>query len=161
MPTGFDDDLAWIRRDSRLGPTIRSAIPSGFDVYAVLDLVDERADAALLAVLAPNGTDLLVAGWIVKSEPASGDEHLLYANWPYRLRRATAAELRAAVAGEDGFPDLLFPRDHAWIVSTLWDDAWRSIGADAPTALELERALPAMDRVDPDADLATTGRRVL
>jgi hypothetical protein len=25
-------------------------------------------------------------------------------------------------------PDLIFPADHSWLVSTMWDDNWTSVG---------------------------------
>jgi hypothetical protein len=28
-------------------------------------------------------------------------------------------------------PELLFPADHSWLVSTLWDDDWRCVGGSA------------------------------
>ena len=30
-------------------------------------------------------------------------------------------------------PDVMFPRDRAWVLSTLWDDTWRCLGG--PTDL--------------------------
>jgi hypothetical protein len=44
-----------------------------------------------------------------------------------------AATWRPAPGGQSNWkstelPDLMFPEDHAWLVSTLWDDDWSSVG---------------------------------
>jgi hypothetical protein len=53
-------------------------------------------------------------------------------------------------------PELMFPTDHLWLVSTLWDDDWRCVGG--PAALvdailanpQLKRALSRLARMRPD-----------
>jgi hypothetical protein len=65
----------------------------------------------------------------------------LYTGWRYVLIEAgpeQAATWRPAPRGQSNWkstelPDLMFPEDHAWLVSTLWDDDWSSIGG--PEAL--------------------------
>jgi hypothetical protein len=54
----------------------------------------------------------------------------LYADWSYVLVEAGSEQ--AGVWRKDGWkgalPDLMFPGDHSWLISTLWDDDWRCIG---------------------------------
>jgi hypothetical protein len=56
----------------------------------------------------------------------------LYADWPYVLIDAgpeQALALRShATTWKRSLPDLLFPADHSWLLSTLWDDDWRCLG---------------------------------
>jgi len=158
-------ELDWIRIGTSLGMSIRSAVPGGFDVFGLLDIDDgaRPTEDALLNALETSEGEPLVAGWILRNSlvTETGDEHLLYANWRYRLRRVTRSDLTGRPStGVNGFPDLLFPSDHRWIVSTLWDDSWRSIGLSTDRALEVERALPTFERIHPDADISTTGRDV-
>lgn len=49
-------------------------------------------------------------------------------------------------------PELMFPADHSWLVSSLWDDAWACVGgsADLISALLIEPELRAVaERTDP------------
>jgi hypothetical protein len=61
----------------------------------------------------------------------------LYAGWHYVLVEA-GPEQAAAWRRSDGrafgtgdLPNLIFPADHSWLVSTLWDDDWSFIGGPA------------------------------
>jgi hypothetical protein len=161
-----DEDVAWIRDGTSVSRTIRSAIPDGYDVDGLVDLVEDggRTESRLLTALGIAADEELVAGWIDRDGlmTEAGDEHLLYATWRYRIRIVRTAELEGRLHPDvhDDFPDLLFPRDRAWLVSTLWDDTWRSIGASEATAREIERRLPAFERIDPTTDIADTGREV-
>ncbi|OBB96537.1 hypothetical protein A5782_04940 [Mycobacterium sp. 852002-40037_SCH5390672] len=58
----------------------------------------------------------------------------LYSGWPYVLvqagpqeaaswRRTGATPIRPYL-----LPDLMFPADRSWLVSTLWDDDWTCVG---------------------------------
>jgi hypothetical protein len=54
----------------------------------------------------------------------------MYANWGYVLVEAgpeQAARWREEQIHES-LPDLMFPADRSWLVSTLWDDDWTCIG---------------------------------
>lgn len=159
----LDEEVAWISRGTARGMSIRSAIPDGFDVYGLLDLDDEARpiEDSLLNALQPEPDEVLVAGWIVRSDRMTepGDEHTLYSGWLYRCRHVQRTDLLGRPA-RDGFPDLLFPPDHRWIVSTLWDDSWRSVGVTATQALEIARLLPGFEPIDPTTDISTTGRDV-
>ena len=53
----------------------------------------------------------------------------LYVKWPYKLVKAGAAE---ALSWRVFLPDLIFPDDHSWCLSTGWDDTWTSLGGPVP-----------------------------
>lgn len=159
-----DEDVAWIRRGTVVSETIRSAIPEGFDVYGLLDISEERPteDALLAAVTADSNTQL-VAGWIDRGPypPQPGDEHVLYSGWRYRFRRTKASQLQGLPAeGDGGFPDLLFPPDRSWLISLLWDDSWRSVGASNEVARRIKSVLPSFEPIDPELPISETGRDV-
>lgn len=55
----------------------------------------------------------------------------MYAHWSYVLVEAgpdQAAEWRARDSWGESLPDVMFPTDHSWLVTTLWDDDWTCIG---------------------------------
>lgn len=58
----------------------------------------------------------------------------VYTGWSYVLLQADpqqALHLRGhtdATPWHSALPELLFPADRSWLVSTLWDDDWRCIG---------------------------------
>jgi hypothetical protein len=61
----------------------------------------------------------------------------LYAGWHYVLVQAgpeQAATWRRRDLGsfwKGVLPDLIFPADRSWLISTLWDDDWRCLGGGA------------------------------
>jgi hypothetical protein len=63
----------------------------------------------------------------------------LYSDWPYVViqvgpdQAATWRRDADITPWHSGLPELLFPADRSWLVSTLWDDDWRCVGG--PTAL--------------------------
>lgn len=158
-----DDEISWLRGSEGRAETLGYAIPPRFEVYGALDLSEEHRpnEDSLLEALVPDPQTPLIAGWIDRGPwpPPSGDEFHLYWNWPYRIRRVALKELVGLPSeGEEGFPDLLFPLDHTWLVSLLWDDAWRSIGASEVVARRLEKRIPEFVRLDPSVPLPSTGR---
>lgn len=56
----------------------------------------------------------------------------LYAGWDYVLVQAGPEEAVSWIEGQLAWkwalPDLIFPADHSWLLSTLWDDEWSCIG---------------------------------
>lgn len=49
--------------------------------------------------------------------------------WPYKVVKAGPAQ---ALSWRVLLPDLIFPVDRSWCVSTGWDDSWTSLGGSAP-----------------------------
>jgi hypothetical protein len=55
----------------------------------------------------------------------------MYAHWSYVLVEAgpdQAAEWRSDDLWGESLPDVMFPTDRSWLVTTLWDDDWTCIG---------------------------------
>jgi hypothetical protein len=54
----------------------------------------------------------------------------LYAGWDYVLVEAGPDQAKTwRGLDEKGYlPDLIFPADRSWLVTTLWDDDWTCIG---------------------------------
>ena len=86
----------------------------------------------------------------------------LYAGWPYVV--VEAGPEQAATWRRDGgwsfwkgaLPNLMFPADRSWLLSTLWDDDWTCVGGPVslveallhrpelrPRARRVERGEPA------------------
>jgi hypothetical protein len=84
-------------------------------------------------------------------------------NWRYVLIEAGPEQALAWRSHDTrrlrSLPDLLFPTDHSWLLSKLWDDDWRCLGG--PAAL-IEALLhePQFDarRVSVDEDATPPGR---
>lgn len=146
---GGSGEVAWIAANTRPGRTIATAIPPIFDAYATVTVpaedADKRAsDEALLGLIRAQGPPH--PWWLGYLETGASDVVFpnaprirLYADWPYVLVKAgpdQAATWRPyddATPWHSALPELMFPLDHSWIVSTLWDDDWRCIGG--PTTL--------------------------
>jgi hypothetical protein len=87
----------------------------------------------------------------------------LYWGWHYVLVEAGAEQAATWRRSGDwsfwkgALPNLMFPADRSWLVSTLWDDDWTCIGG--PTALvdrylhapglEAYPVAPGQDRTPP------------
>ena len=55
----------------------------------------------------------------------------MYSDWHYVLVEAgpdQAATWREPLGWKIAIPDVMFPADRSWLVSTLWDDDWTCIG---------------------------------
>ncbi len=56
----------------------------------------------------------------------------VYRGWLYALLQAGPEEALAwrteGASYSRTLPDLIFPKDQSWLVSTLWDDSWRCVG---------------------------------
>jgi hypothetical protein len=139
---GTASEVAWIAAGTATGLTITSAIPPVFDAYATIVVPDEaRAsdehDRAVLALLCEYSPD--PSWWLGYLDVGDHDVVFpdapmvrLYADWPYVLVEAgpqQAATWRSdRSSGRGPVPDVVFPGDHAWLLSTLWDDDWRCLG---------------------------------
>ena len=149
---GSDAEVAWISEGTDVGLAITSAIPAIFEAYATIVVPHDRVlDQVLLTILADHtpaqpwwlgyldtGTDDVVFHDVPKV--------LLYSRWPYVLIEAgppQAARWRGGELRYRTLPDVIFPADHSWLLSTLWDDDWRCLGG--PAGL--------IERVHRDADL--------
>ena len=176
---GSDGDVAWIRENTRGGVAISSAIPAVFDDYATLthpgelgvprDHADEgEQDRALLALL--SASTPFQPWWLGYLETGASDvvfwdapKVTLYAGWQYVLVQAgpeQAGSWRPTAGWRNWksteLPELMFPADRSWLISTLWDDDWTCLGGPAPLIADLlaDRTLGKRARrvtVDQDA----------
>jgi hypothetical protein len=139
---GSGAEVEWIARGTATGLAITSAIPPVFDGYATIVIPDDRDPRAehdrlvldLLRRQAGNGP-----WWLGYLDTGSEDIVFpgappvsLYAHWNYVLVEAGPDQAarwrdRSWPAGRT-IPDLVFPADRSWLLSTLWDDDWRCLG---------------------------------
>lgn len=143
-PVGTVADVAWIAAETTVGTTITAAIPAVFDAYGTVVLPEDgdgqdSHDAALLSVLRAHSVD--ERWWLGYLETGADDVVFpeaprvrLYSDWPYVLVQAgpdQAATWRRRGLGSlrsCHLPNLMFPTDRRWLVSTLWDDDWTCVG---------------------------------
>ena len=142
---GTASDIAWINSATSVGLTITSGIPPVFDDYATVVLPDDSAlqprhDRALIAVLKSQSPDL--RWWLGYLERGPDSDIVfpdappvnMYADWRYVLVQAGPEEAAgwrrtgATLTRPYLIPDLMFPMDRSWLVSTLWDDDWTCVG---------------------------------
>ena len=171
---GTDAEVTWIASGTSEGRTITAAIPPMFEAYATVVLPHDaeawdRHDRAILALLGEQSADQ--SWWLGYLDTGANDivfpdapKVTLYTGWHYLLVEAGAEQ--AATWRQSGpgpfwngpLPDLMFPADHSWLLSTLWDDAWTCIGGPAELVSkfvghpELEARLVALgeDATPPD-----------
>lgn len=137
-------EVAWINSTTRPGLTVTSAIPPTYARYATIVVPDDaarnnRSDAAVLDLLSAHTPaqpwwlgylDTGVADIVFPDAP----KVIIYTGWPYALVEAgpkQAAIWRRSTnitPWHSGLPELMFPVDRSWLVSTLWDDDWRCVG---------------------------------
>ena len=149
---GPADDVAWITMATTLTNAITGAIPPIFEGYATVrlpyDWQAEQAahDAALIDVLrACSRSDSWWLGYLDTGVDDLVFPHVpevtLYLVWPYVLVEA-GADQAATWRHNDGIfkgslPNLIFPADRSWLVSTLWDDWWTCVGGPAALVEDL------------------------
>jgi len=149
---GTDADVAWIVGGTSIGRTITAALPPVFEAYATLVLPEggegqDQHDQAVLTLLREQSPNQ--PWWLGYLDTGADDivfPHApmvtLYEGWHYVLVQAgpgQAATWRNAGAWsfwKGVLPNLMFPVDRSWLVSTLWDDDWTCSGGPA----ELVRA---------------------
>jgi hypothetical protein len=154
---GTADEVDWIFDGTEPGYAITSAIPPVFDAYATIALAVEKPavkahDQALIALLRERSPDQ--PWWLGYLETGADDLVFpdapkvgLYSGWLYVLVQAgpvQAASFKDPSSWRGPLPDLMFPVDRSWLVSTLWDDDWRCVGGPA----ELIASMLADDRLD-------------
>ena len=161
---GSEHDIQWISKGTRAGLQITAAIPLGFTAYATLVHPSEpemprdgrqlrqerRQDLALVELLRQNTVQQ--PWWLGYLDTGASDivfpdapMVMLYSGWPYVLIEAgpeQAATWRPAPGAQSNWkstelPDLMFPEDHGWLVSTLWDDDWSCIGGSEALIADL------------------------
>jgi hypothetical protein len=143
---GTDAEVAWIAAGTSGGRTITAAVPPVFEAYATVAVAygEQRAthDRAVLALLAEQSPDQ--RWWLGYLDTGVDDvvfpdapKVTLYAGWHYVLVEAGPEQAGAwhpadgRAFGTGDLPNLMFPADHSWLVSTLWDDDWSCIGGPA------------------------------
>lgn len=177
---GTAADVAWIAAGTTIGMAITSAIPPVFDAYATIVIPEDTADqaqhdSALISALRAH--DAGQPWWLGYLDTGADDvvspdapRVRLYADWPYVLIQAGPEQAAGWRRWELGsfwpghLPNLMFPADRRWLVSTLWDDDWTCVGG--PAAL-IERLLhddelgPDTRRVEPDRDATPPGHQAI
>ena len=172
---GTDADVAWIAtsKSRNMGRTITAAIPAVFEAYAtvVLPAWGEGQGDHDRAMLPPLRRQSAGRPWWLGYLDTGADDIVfpdapkvtLYWGWHYVLveaRPEQAATWRRS--GDWSFwkgalPNLMFPADRSWLVSTLWDDDWTCIGGPAALVdrylhdpgLEAYPVAPGQDRTPP------------
>lgn len=192
---GVAADVAWIRDQTPASTKITAAIPPVFAAYATIELPgsgdqdddewddDEpdgdarpRHDRALLALLRRHTNDQ--PWWLGYLDTGADDivfpdapTVALYADWSYVLVEAGPGEA-AVWRREDeisfwgsALPNLMFPTDHSWLVSTLWDDDWTCVGGSNVLVSDLlhdEELGPRARQVkDLDIDVTPPGHHAM
>jgi hypothetical protein len=161
---GTAPDVSWITDATSIGLSITSAVPPVFDSYATIVLPEQDRelarcqDRAVIALLSQQSPDQ--PWWLGYLDTGASDvvfpdapQVSLYEDWPYVLVQAGPEQAVRWRGPEDSprcLPDLIFPADRSWLVSTLWDDDWACVGG--PSAL--------VDRLLGHPDLKTRVRRV-
>jgi hypothetical protein len=148
---GGNDEVAWINACVNPGLSITAAIPPTFSGYATLadpgaldlehhsdDLrqAEDRFDDAVLSVLATHTEPQ--PWWLGFLETGASD--VVFDDAPrvrvygcrYVLVQAGPREARTWRSDwgrwHTALPDLMFPIDRSWLLSSLWDDAWACVG---------------------------------
>jgi hypothetical protein len=146
---GTDVDVAWIANGTSPGRTITAAIPPIFGAYATVvlpgsDEDQEKYDRAVSALLREQSAGQ--RWWLGYLDTGADDIVFpgapmvtLYSGWHYVLVAAGPEQAATWRRNDPGsfwsgvLPNLMFPDDRSWLVSTLWDDDWACIGG--PTSL--------------------------
>ena len=144
---GTDAEVAWIAGGTTVDRTVTAAIPPIFEAYATVVLPpggqgQDVHDGAVLGLLSEESARQ--PWWLGYLDTGADDivfPHApmvtLYSGWHYVL--VEAGPEQAATWRRSGpwsfwkgaLPNLMFPADRSWLVSTLWDDDWTCIGGPA------------------------------
>ncbi|HWH10777.1 MAG TPA: hypothetical protein VG165_06585 [Solirubrobacteraceae bacterium] len=151
---GDDATVSWIADGTSITKAITAAIPPVFDAYATLELPESwkerlgRHDAAVIELLTRHTARQ--PWWLGYLDTGADDvvfadapRATLYTGWKYVLVEAgpgQAASWRASggrTFWKGPLPNLMFPANRSWLVSTLWDDDWTCIGGRAALVEDL------------------------
>jgi hypothetical protein len=139
---GSDAEIAWVNDGTSPGTAITCAIPPIFASYCTMVLPRPNGEAELTQheqVL----IELLVAQtgeqswWLGYLDTGASDVVFPYAPratvyYGYGYVLVEAGPQQAVSWRDAGFkwvlPDLIFPSDRSWLLSTMWDDDWTCIG---------------------------------
>ncbi len=184
-PVGGQAQVDWIAEGTEAGRRITAAIPPLFDGYATLadalagedrprDLsLERRQDLAFVDVLRRHSGDR--PWWIGYLDTGASaivfweaPKVTLYYGWSYVFVLAgpdQAAAWRPAPRGQPNWkstelPEVMFPDDRSWLVSSLWDDGWACIGGPDALISDLLNdpvLAPNARRVDAQQDATPIG----
>ena len=139
---GTSTEVAWINDGTSASRTITYAIPSIFDSYCTLELPRshdpedlDRHEQAVIALLSEHAPER--SWWLGYLDTGASDvvfpyapRTTIYSDYGYVL--VEAGPRQAAGWRETGFswrlPELMFPADRSWLLSTMWDDGWTCVG---------------------------------
>jgi hypothetical protein len=144
---GTEAEVAWIANRTSIDRTITAAIPPIFEAYATVVLPyrgegQDKHDRTVLALLSEQSAGQ--PWWLGYLDTGADNiifpdapKVILYSGWRYVL--VEAGPEQAATWRQSGpwsfwkgaLPNLMFPADRSWLVSTLWDDDWSCIGGPA------------------------------
>jgi hypothetical protein len=144
---GAAAEVAWIAEGTSVTRAITSAIPPVFGAYATIVLPygpqwQDDHDRAVLALLSEQSAGQ--PWWLGYLDTGADDivfpdapKVTLYAGWQYVLveagpeQAATWRDTGSSSFWMGALPNLIFPADRSWLMSTLWDDDWTCIGGPA------------------------------
>ena len=144
---GTSTEVAWIAAGTSASRKITAAIPPVFEAYATVELAEggtgqDDQDRVLLSLLNEQSPGQL--WWLGYLDTGADDivfpdvpKVTLYAGWPYVLveagpeQAATWRQSGPSSFWKGALPNVMFPADRSWLVSTLWDDDWTCIGGPA------------------------------
>jgi hypothetical protein len=171
---GSDAEVAWINDGTLQGTAITYALPPIFAAYCTLVLPRggeaelTRHEEAVIALLSEHTWQQ--PWWLGYLDTGGGTDVVfpyapratVYYGYGYVLVEAGPHE--AATWRDTGWnwalPDLIFPADHSWLVSTMWDDAWTCIGGSeklVSSILDHPELQPRARRVTLEQDAVPPG----
>ena len=118
-------------------------------------VVRQRRLVEVLPSIADRVVARLPGHWRRRHRVSGGSELSLYAGWKYVVVQAGPEQ---ALRWRESLPDLMFPIDRAWCLSTLWDDSWSCLGGPSDLMQQLEsNPLIELHRVEVEADATPPG----
>jgi hypothetical protein len=171
---GTERQVGWINAGVTSGRSVTASVPPVFAAYATLTFplnlessrgqmrdAEDRFDDALIQVLDANTAPQ--PWWLGFLDTGASDVVMpdaprvhVYSQGAYVLVQAGPREAHTWRSDEGrwftALPELMFPADRSWLLASLWDDAWASVGgsADLISGLLNEPDLRAgAERTDP------------